>query len=65
MLSDPARDFINGGGKARAASDRLWEVSDIVALIEAKETAAAPQVRGPYKKRLLISTENLLGVSEC
>jgi IS1 family transposase len=29
---------------------RLWEVSDIVALLEAQEAVAAPKVRGPYKK---------------
>jgi len=35
---------------AAGVTDKLWEVSDIVALIEAKE-AAKPTVRGPYKKR--------------
>lgn len=33
---------------------KLWEVSDIVALIEAKE-AELPKVRGPYKKQGQIS----------
>jgi hypothetical protein len=37
---------------AAGVTDRLWEVSDIVALVEAKEAAAVPKVRGPYKKRL-------------
>jgi uncharacterized membrane protein YkvA (DUF1232 family) len=31
-------------------TDKLWEIGDIVALIEAKE-AEKPVVRGPYKKR--------------
>lgn len=35
---------------AAGVTDKLWEVSDIVALIEEKEAAAAPTVRGPYKK---------------
>lgn len=30
--------------------DKLWEIAEIVALIEAKE-AEKPMVRGPYKKR--------------
>ena len=30
--------------------DRLWEVSDIVALVEAIE-ANKPRKRGPYKKK--------------
>jgi IS1 family transposase len=36
---------------AAGISDRLWEVSDIVALVEAKEAATVAKVRGPYKKR--------------
>lgn len=35
---------------AAGVSDRLWEVADIVALVEAAETASAPKVRGSYKK---------------
>lgn len=37
---------------AAGVTDRLWDVKDIVALIEAKE-AEAPKVRGPYKKKPL------------
>lgn len=36
---------------AAGVTDRLWEVSDIVALVEDKELAEAPKVRGPYKKK--------------
>lgn len=35
---------------AAGVADRLWNVSDIVALVEAEE-AKAVRVRGPYKKR--------------
>lgn len=35
-------------------TDRLWEVSDIVALVEAEE-AKQPRIRGTYKKREAIS----------
>ena len=34
---------------AAGVSDRLWDVSDIVALVEARE--APPAKRGTYKKR--------------
>ncbi|MGB3272099.1 MAG: helix-turn-helix domain-containing protein [Xanthobacteraceae bacterium] len=39
---------------AAGVAGKLWEVSDIVALIEAKE-AEKPTARGPYKKRDQIS----------
>lgn len=29
----------------------LWEVADIVALVEAEEAKAVPTKRGPYKKK--------------
>ncbi len=34
---------------AAGVTDRLWEISDIVALVEAAK--AKPAKRGPYKKR--------------
>jgi len=34
---------------AAGVTEKLWEIADIVALIEAKE-AEKPVVRGPYKK---------------
>jgi IS1 family transposase len=37
---------------AAGITDRLWEIGDIVALIEAKE-AEQPKKRGPYKKQSL------------
>jgi len=36
---------------AAGISSRLWEVSDIVALVEKAEAPAAPVKRGPYKPR--------------
>ena len=39
---------------AAGVSDKLWEIGDIVALIEAKE-AETPKVRGSYKKQGQIS----------
>jgi hypothetical protein len=38
------------GSLAAGVTDKLWEIADIVALIEAKE-AEKPVVRGPYRKR--------------
>ena len=35
---------------AAGVSDRLWEISDIVALVE-KAESRLPTKRGPYKKR--------------
>jgi IS1 family transposase len=35
---------------AAGVTTRLWEVSDIVAILEAQEEANTPKVRGPYKK---------------
>jgi len=35
---------------AAGISDRLWEIGDIVKLIEAMESRA-PTKRGPYKRR--------------
>lgn len=40
----------NDPGDGRWRDRQFWEISDIVALIEAKE-AEQPKVRGPYKKR--------------
>ncbi len=36
---------------AAGLTARLWEMKDIVALVEAAEAAAAPKARGPYKPR--------------
>jgi hypothetical protein len=34
---------------AAGVSDRLWDMADVVALIDAREVA--PKKRGPYRKR--------------
>lgn len=36
---------------AAGLTDRLWEMKDIVALLEAQEAVEAPKERGPYKPR--------------
>ncbi|MBX6370211.1 MAG: DDE-type integrase/transposase/recombinase [Rhodospirillales bacterium] len=36
---------------AAGLTDRLWDVKDIVALVEAAEAAEAPRSRGPYRPR--------------
>ena len=36
---------------AAGVTDKLWEVSDIVALLDAEIT---PKKRGPYKKRVAL-----------
>ncbi len=35
---------------AAGVTDRLWEIADIAALIDARE--GPPKKRGPYRKRL-------------
>jgi hypothetical protein len=40
----------NSGPPIRICAEKLWEISDIVALIEAKEAEELSQ-RGPYKKQ--------------
>ncbi len=39
---------------AAGVTSKLWDVKDIVALIEAKEAVEAPKVRGPYKSKAQI-----------
>ena len=43
---------------AAGVTDRLWDVKDIVALIEAKEAVEAPKVRGPYKNKARAQISN-------
>ncbi len=38
---------------AAGVTKRLWEVSDIVKLVEADEVSRTPVKRGPYKKAAL------------
>ena len=41
---------------AAGVFDRLWEIGDIVALLEIEEmNDAAPAKRGPYRKRAILS----------
>jgi hypothetical protein len=37
-------------GVAAGVSDRLWEIVDIVALVEKAESRLPAKPRGPYKK---------------
>ena len=37
---------------AAGVTDRLWEIADIVALVEAQEAEKPAKRRGPYKKRI-------------
>ena len=43
---------------AAGVTDRLWDVKDIVALIEEKETVDTPKVRGPYKNKARAQISN-------
>lgn len=36
---------------AAGVTDRLWEIGDIVALVETAEAESTPKTRGPYRKR--------------
>src|SRR6202012_3416851 len=37
---------------AAGVTDRLWEVADLVAVLEAAEATVAKKPRGPYKKKV-------------
>lgn len=57
-------NFVRVHGKLRTSpamaagvTDRLWEVADIVALVEKAEAESAPKVRGPYKKRSAVDEQ--------
>ncbi len=38
---------------AAGVTDRLWDVLDIVGIVEAKEAAKLPKARGPYRKQAI------------
>src|SRR5690606_31533642 len=51
-------NFVRIHGKLRMSpamsagvADRLWEIGDIVALVETAEAESTPKTRGPYRKR--------------
>lgn len=57
-------NFVRIHGKLRTSpamaagvTDRLWEIADIVALVEKAEAVTAPRVRGPYKKRAAVDKQ--------
>lgn len=43
---------------AAGVTDRLWDVSDLVKLLNARDLAIATQKRGPYKKRIAVQDSN-------
>lgn len=43
---------------AAGVTDRLWDVADLVALVEKAEAEAAPKKRGPYKPRVKKNNSN-------
>lgn len=44
---------------AAGVTDRLWEISDIAAMLDARDLAIATQKRGTYRKRL-VTDENVI-----